>query len=99
MYNDTKRLARQVKQLCNSKICDKSSKRFCNEITEERLSHFERFWSDMDWEHRKVFVSSLADFQTSQRSRTEAELSKRSATLTYHLKIGGVRKQVCKKTF
>lgn len=99
VFHDTMRKARKMKAPCNSEICKKCSKRFCNEVKEEeRLVQYERFWNDMDWEQRKVFVSSLVDCQTASRTRTAADKS-RTSTLIYHLKSGGIRKQVCRKTF
>lgn len=100
VFHDTIRKARKMKEACNSEICKKSNKRFCNEIKEEeRLVQYERFWNYMDWEQRKVFISSLVDCQTASRTRTSANKSRRSSTFIYHLNIGGIRTQVCKKTF
>lgn len=100
VFHDTIRSPRKMKGICNSEMCKKSGKRFCREIKEEeRFAQYERFWNDMDWEQRKVFVSSLVDCHVATRKRTEENNSRRSSTLVYHLKSGGIRKQVCKKTF
>lgn len=93
-------MQKKIKRICNSDMCKKYRKRFCYEVTEEeRVVQHESFWNDMDWEQRKVFVSSLVDCHVATRKRTQENNSRRSTTLIYHLKNGGTRRQVCKKTF
>lgn len=85
---------------CESAACRKSSKRFCNVITEkDRQDIFQFFWQRMDWDERKIYVAGLVDSTPVERRRSAAENSRRSTTLSYHLKVGGERKMVCKTMF
>lgn len=72
----------------------------CSEFSESSRSEiFEMFWSQMNWDQRKVFVASNVDKITKQRTRTEAETSRREQSYVYWLKHEDMRKRVCKKMF
>jgi len=53
----------------------------------------------MNWDQRKVFVASNVEKVVKQRTRTEAESSRRGHSYVYHLKDGEMRKRVCKEMF
>lgn len=46
-----------------------------------------------------MYVSSMVDAVNVKRSRVNHDSSRRDTTLKYHLKVGGVRKPVCKSMF
>ena len=83
---------------CTSAFCMRSKLRNCADITEEeRTELFDSFWTKLDWKQRKMYVASLVDCKVPQYSKKRG--SRRNGTLLYHLKINGVRRQVCKTTF
>lgn len=50
---------RKIKSTCSSRVCQKSSNRHCNEFSEKtRNNIFTKFWESMNWDQRRVFVSS-----------------------------------------
>lgn len=72
----------------------------CSELSENvRNEIFQTFWSQMNWDQRKVFVSNNVDIIKKQRTRTEAETSRREQSYVYHLKHEERRKRVCKLMF
>lgn len=80
----------------------KSKVRFCNEFSEEnRRKIFNAFWSDMSWNQRKVYVSSLVKRVTTKRTtKKSAEESRRKETLLYTLPDENAKTfTVCKKMF
>lgn len=89
---------RKLGPRCSSDFCRKSKLRNCHNIDEgERVANFERFWADLTWNQKEIYVLSLVDME---RPKTNAsENSRRSATGKYFLKVGGKRLQVCKKFF
>lgn len=93
---------REMKEIgCASKKCFKSKeKRLCSKITnDQRREIFNRFWSDLDWKQRKVFVSTLVSQQPIKEKKTTKAKSRRSSSLQYHLKIDNVLTPVCKQMF
>ena len=72
----------------------------CSEFSEDvRSEVFRTFWSEMNWDQRKVFVASNVDKVMKQRTRTEEDTSRRGHSYVYHLKNGEIRKRVCKEMF
>ena len=60
------RAERNIGDACNSPFCAKSPTFKCNEISEDqRKNVFELFWNTMNWEQRRVYVSSLVDVSDS----------------------------------
>lgn len=82
------RAARQIGQRCSSKMCLTSKKRFCKTITEEaRNEMFSKFWNNMTWDQRKVYVSGYISLQNTSRKTTQNE-SRRGNTLIYRMHNG-----------
>ena len=77
--------------------CSKRCKN-CPLFTEkEREDIFSRFWNNMNWEQRKVFVSAMVDkFDVKQRKDKD---SRRRNSCRYFLEKDGQRTQVCKRMF
>lgn len=97
---DRPRSARSLKPPCASDKCRKSKNRFCVEFTQDvREMLFNEFWSTLNWNAKKAYVKSLVDQIVPQRCRAKGKELKRHETFLYHLKLNGIRKQVCKKMF
>ena len=68
------RRARKMKQACNSPCCTKSATRHCNEISEEeRQKCFDKYWKELNWEQKKLFVSNLIDVDEKKHHTTQGE--------------------------
>lgn len=92
--------ARQMGMPCQSSVCRKSSKLNCGEVDEaNREAIFKYFWGKLDWKRRKTFVKSLVELSSVKRRRTEAEESRRSASVFYYLTVDGKRLRVCQRMF
>ncbi|XP_053375677.1 uncharacterized protein LOC128547331 [Mercenaria mercenaria] len=75
--------------------CRKSRK--CFEVSEEtRKSIFSSFWSNMDWQQKKVYAVSLVS--KSEAGKTSVG-SKRKYTYRYYIRKGEEKFQVCKNLF
>lgn len=100
-YQDIERHPRIMGAACTSKTCKKSQKRMCNNITElDRKKIFHSFWTNLtSWGQKKVYVANLVIKRETQRRTSEAENSRRSSSLFYHLNIGENRIPVCKNMF
>lgn len=84
---------------CQSAACVKSSKHHCSKIGEaDREKVFKRFWENMNWEEKKMYVRGLVDVTPVQRRRG-SENSRRSSTLVFFLKVDGQRRRVCRSLF
>jgi len=78
----------------------RANKAKCSEFSEDvRSEVFRTFWSEMNWDQRKVFVASNVDKVMKQRTRTEEDTSRRGHSYVYHLKNGEICKRVCKEMF
>ncbi|KAF6213463.1 hypothetical protein GE061_011182 [Apolygus lucorum] len=87
---------------CISPACEASQKRFCSSFSaDQRERLFQKFWSDMTWDQRKVYISSLIRTSSVKRSRSNSdEGSRRNVSLQYFLKKDdGSSYAVCKKMF
>lgn len=89
---------------CVSDFCTKSKIRSCADISEEdRQSIFQKFWTEMDWHQRKVYVANNVTFQG--KARQTSENSRRSGTYVYFLPIHNptentsIKKRVCREMF
>ena len=102
-YKYQQKNPRQAKAMgppCNSKFCFESTKRKCDEITEvQRQMLFDNYWSEMNYQQRQVYVSSLVDITEVKQRRSDSENPRKSRTYTYHLIVEGERKCVCKTMF
>ena len=98
-YNNV-RPEKKIGPRCSSNKCKLSQVRQCNMIPEaEREGLFKRFWSEMDWGQRKVYISSLIDVCNTKQT-TVAGISRRNFSYSYHLKTSnGNRLQVCRQLF
>ena len=83
-----------------SKKCKKQSKnRQCTLITEDnRSAVFEKFWKEMTWNEKKMYVVSLVE-KTQVAQRTTGGPSRRSFSFRYHLWQNNNRVVVCKSMF
>lgn len=94
------RRAREMGPGCTSNECKKSKSRFCTEFTQEiREELFRQFWEDLNWDGKKFYVKSMIDRKVPYRCTTKNTLTRKNVTFLYHLKINGIRKQVCKNLF
>lgn len=85
---------------CVSDYCEKTSTRSCSLFPEEvRNKIFKDFWKELDWDAKQSYACSLIEKIPVKQRKTESEISKRSQTLVYYLKLNGIKKQVCKKMF
>lgn len=87
---------------CTSQSCKKSRTFKCNEITEEqRETIHTHFWSDMSWDQKKVYVSSLVSEQNTKRKKGSGTESRRSSSFVYKLRTNndGNTYKVCKRMF
>ncbi|CAG9772240.1 unnamed protein product [Ceutorhynchus assimilis] len=103
-FHDTERNERimGIRCKCIDKSTKSEQKRRCYLITEQkRKAIFEKFWSEMSWDQRKVFVAqSVVNVPTERPKKSDADdKSRRSTTLKYSLTIGNNKIPVCKQMF
>lgn len=85
---------------CSSPNCRRTQLRACTEFPEEvRKQIFSDFWNSMDWNAKKACVQSLVDQTDPKYPRKTAENGKKATTFHYNLKLGGLRRPVCKFMF
>ena len=86
---------------CSSHQCIKRMNRCCDDIDDEsRHTIFTYFWSNLDWNSRKVYVRSLVDFVPVKHKTTDGGESRRKNSLADHLKANAdTQKQVVKNMF
>lgn len=99
-FHDTKREERKIKERCNCREKAKKPTKKCYLITNEKKEKlFKKFWSDMTWEQRKVFVGNTVKIVEKQRPTKDIEESRRTQTIKYSLVIDGQSIPVCKKMY
>lgn len=100
-FHDCTREARSIGPSCTASFCVKSKKRMCNQISEEnRKALFTKFWNELTWDERKIFVCNLVSKEEPrQRRNPESSETRRNATLQYFIKVNNIKMQVCKKMF
>ena len=82
-----------------SAACVRSTKHHCSTIEEaDREIIFKRFWENMNWEEKRMYVSGLVDDIPVQRRRG-SENSRRSSTFVFFLRVNGQRLRVCRSMF
>ncbi|KAL1516317.1 hypothetical protein ABEB36_000236 [Hypothenemus hampei] len=82
----SERIARSLKPACKSEACRKSTKRRCIEFSKRiRKNIFHKFWKDMNWKERKIFVNSLVLKKSTVRKTCTGQESRRNTTFHYFL--------------
>lgn len=82
------RSERKMGPKCDSKYCFEATNLHCNEMLEaDRLDIHKKFWQDMNWDQKKIYVSGLVDVASTNKNNK------------YFLKFGTERKQVCRSLF
>ena len=85
---------------CASRFCEKSSKRKCNDVSDDaRENLFNKFWNDMDWNEKKLYIAGLVDAKDTKQKTKESGPSRRQTSFLYHLNINGDRVPVCQTMF
>lgn len=104
-FHDKNREERILKPRCSCKNIAKNPTRKCFLITDDmRQRLFVKFWSNMTWEQRKVFVGNTVKVCSKNRPRksysdTDVE-SRRAVTLKYNIVISNNEiVPVCKKMY
>ncbi|CAB0007705.1 unnamed protein product, partial [Nesidiocoris tenuis] len=101
IIHDVPRDGRTMGPTCDSLHCRKVKTRACNSITEEeRQKIFDDFWKVMTWDFKRMFVCSTVSAESKkQQTRTQGPVSRRQASLFYHLEIQGRRVPVCREMY
>lgn len=75
IFHDSPREERKMGPRCNSKFCEKSAVRTCNEITEaQRKILFDKYWQSMNWDQRKVYVGNMVQkCNTKRKTLTKSQ--------------------------
>lgn len=59
---DQERAGRKLKPACNCKLSGQKTKLQCRMFSEsDRKAIFEKFWKNMSWQEKRVFVQTLVD--------------------------------------
>ena len=86
--HDTPRDGRKIGVVCTSRKCAQAKDRDCEKFTEEdRKEIFSKFWTEMNWDQRKVFVANLAQNVDKKRKMTKEEISRREVSREFHLSL------------
>lgn len=97
-FQDVDRAERKLGPRCSKQSCRKSNRRHCQDILEDsRINLNSKFWNNMDWGEKKLYIISLVDLIPTKRPKSES--GRRKGTFKYHLKIDNKRLQVCKEMF
>lgn len=91
-----------MKDRCKCKLSSKKTVLQCGIFTEdERNTIFSYFWSNLDWNQRKVYCQLLINVNDTKRHRNRLDetQSRRKSTWKYHLKKGDEKIPVCKIMF
>ncbi|KAF6206713.1 hypothetical protein GE061_017949 [Apolygus lucorum] len=102
VIHDTPRSERKMGPLCFSAKCKQMKTRSCDQISEEdRLPIFQRFWKEMTWETKKMYVCGLVTLQEKRSSShsSPGKVSRRKNSFFYHLRVGNITMPVCKSMF
>lgn len=95
-----KREGRKMGQPCSSEHCRRAVNRHCNKFSDETRSDiFQKFWRDMNWDQRKVFVLNLIEVTDKKRKVTKVLESRREASRNFFLYLKEERLQVCRSMF
>ena len=81
----------------NRSFVKKSSVRDCADILEEVRTHiFNKFWNEMNWDQRKIFVASHVVCKNKKKCTVQND-SRRKGSFEYLVIV--LVKKVCKKMF
>ncbi|XP_050518028.1 uncharacterized protein LOC126892515 [Diabrotica virgifera virgifera] len=99
MLHNTPRSARKLGEACKSKKCTTSKVRNCEKLTVEmRQDIFNNFWTNLNWEQRKIYINGLVSRQTTARKTVGCE-TRREGTFQYFLPTAEGNLRVCKTSF
>ena len=85
---------RKMGQLCIKETCIKSTKRFCNEFSEEDCQKvFNEYWHTGDNRMQDTFILSNVDIVSKKHG--DQENTKRQNTRKFHLKKNGLSLERC----
>lgn len=90
-----------MKSRCSCKVSIKQVNLKCSSITEEdRKEIFQYFWS-LSWDEKKIFVDSTVSLVSINRprNRKESDISRRSQSVLYHLRVNDTNIRVCRVMF
>lgn len=97
VQNDPKP-ARTMGPICMSMRCFSGKAMYCSKLTEEvRSEIFKAYWK-MNWQEKKIYISSMVD-QIPTTRKIKRSNSRRSGTKIYYLKVNDKKERVCQKTF
>lgn len=93
--------SRDMKPICNCKLSGVESKLKCRTFTElERNKIFSDFWKILEWSQKKTYVSSLIDVKLAKDKKNKKnDVSRRTFSYEFHLKLNGIRTRVCRNMF
>lgn len=86
---------------CSNKCHINSNTRACPKVhDDDRSMIFERFWKNMDWKEKKLYViNHVQKCQVTERTTVTPHDSRRNFSYKYHLTKGTDRVPVCKSMF
>lgn len=96
---DIERKPRKLKERCQCRA--KNGVLKCSQITEQQREVIFKYFWDLSWGEKKVFVDSTvkSDFIKRARDRKVPEQSRRNQTFKYYLKTGDQEIRVCKTMY
>lgn len=91
---------RQLKPFCKLSSGN-NSKLKCRSIGERDRKHiFKCFWKTLDWSGKKTYVTSLVDVCLAKdKKNKQNEISRRTYSYKFYLKLNGARVRVCRTMF
>lgn len=97
---DKEKDERSLKPRCHCKISVQKPKFKCLDITDEQRNKiFSKFWRNMSWKEKKVYVKTLTVVKPIQRKRSEKETSKRRNAFELYLEVDSIKYRVCRTMF
>jgi hypothetical protein len=96
MY-DVKHNIREMKVRCSCKLSRNNKGLMCSSVNEKhRNKIFTDFWT-LSWKEKRICIQISSRHE--EQEIGEAEISRRSVSIAYHLKVGRDRVRVCKTMF
>ncbi|CAH1099730.1 unnamed protein product [Psylliodes chrysocephalus] len=93
VFHNKMRQPKTMGPSCTSSKCVKYKTRFCNTINmETRKVIFNKFWKELEWDQKKIYVTSLMKKKSTAR-KFVAGKSRRSFTYEYFLRVENEVKQ------
>ena len=81
-----------------SSRCDRKRKKYATISDQDRQQIFDSFWK-LDWDQKKMYVSSLVQIYNKVKSTTKTLVSRRNKSYKYFLKVKHITVSVCQTTF